>query len=532
MPGLDIHRFRTRLSIPAIAGLAVASLAWLALCVRLQTGSWSAWLHPIGWLGALTAESAAESLAGWTEVMAGVLAIAVTVVAIVVELAANRYSHRVTALFLREPVNQAVLGLFALTTIQCVWVSLVLGAAGGTAAPGLGGFFLTSGLVSLSLLLLLPYFAFVLGFISPLNIVSRIAKGVEEALEGARAGRGADSEAARQRQHRRVAAGIEELHDVTRSAVVHSDRSVAMSGVDALCHLCERYQEVRAGLPRAWGALDEEIRSDPDFVSIEPAALEPVEKHGLWLELKVFRRLIAVLDLCVPQMRDVAGLIAIRTRELGVRRGADSPELLALCIDAFNSYLRAAINARDPRTGLSLLNQYRLFAEELVAARPDATARIAAHLRYYGQLAFHLEQPFLLEVVAHDLAHLIEASHGRDDALTDRLLGVLLEVDLEIGPEGEETLAGASLIGVRKAQIQVGTLLLAAGDEARAERVAADLAQEPASRLDRIAGELRGEERPRYWEIVERGVNFGYLRPERRSRLDALLERTERKRRG
>ena len=39
---------------------------------------------------------------------APVLAIAVTVVAIVVELAANRYSHLITRLFVREPVNLLV----------------------------------------------------------------------------------------------------------------------------------------------------------------------------------------------------------------------------------------------------------------------------------------------------------------------------------------------------------------------------------------------------------------------------------------
>ena len=48
-------------------------------------------------------------LANAAEVVAAVLAIAITVVAIVVELAANRYSHRITQLFVRNPVNLSVI---------------------------------------------------------------------------------------------------------------------------------------------------------------------------------------------------------------------------------------------------------------------------------------------------------------------------------------------------------------------------------------------------------------------------------------
>jgi uncharacterized membrane protein len=68
------------------------------------------------WLVRLDVGNALSNAAG---VVAAVLAIAITVVAIVVELAANRYSHQITRLFLREPVNLLVLGLLVLTTVQC-----------------------------------------------------------------------------------------------------------------------------------------------------------------------------------------------------------------------------------------------------------------------------------------------------------------------------------------------------------------------------------------------------------------------------
>ena len=76
-----------------------------------------------------------EALTSVAEVIAAVLGIAITVVAIVVELAANRYSHQITRLFLTAPNNLLVLSLYALTTIQCIWVGVIL-----TPEPGLARF--------------------------------------------------------------------------------------------------------------------------------------------------------------------------------------------------------------------------------------------------------------------------------------------------------------------------------------------------------------------------------------------------------
>ena len=61
----------------------------------------------------------ADWLAGTTEVVAGILAVAVTVVAIVVELASNRYSHRISDLFFNDRRNQLFLSWLALTTLLC-----------------------------------------------------------------------------------------------------------------------------------------------------------------------------------------------------------------------------------------------------------------------------------------------------------------------------------------------------------------------------------------------------------------------------
>ncbi len=462
------------------------------------------------------AEAALEGVSNSGEIMTAVLAIAITVVAIVVELAANRYSHRVTTLFLRAPVNLVILSLFAVTALQCVWLAFGLG---GQSTEVNAGVLITLGLISASLLLLLPYFAYVLGFISPLNIIHRIAAGGAQAIDRA----AATNDFAQARQT--VALTIEDLQDVTRKAVEQSDRGVAMASTNALFSLLEHYRLHRSRLPEAWFALDAELADDPDFVAMEADALRPVRENGLWLELKVFRQLISSVAQAVPALRDLASLVAINTRMLGERYGPADTAFLSLCSKAFNSYLRASINAHDPRTSYYLLNQYRMLADGLVrAGASDGAVSIAEHFRYYGQLAHHENQPFLLEVAAYDLVHLIQSCRAREDAdpldITDHLISVLLELDLEILGDREEP----SLIGVRRAQMQLAAQLLQLGDTERVARIVADLAAEPEPRLAAINEALRKETRSEYWELTERGIVFEYLAPDLHKQLEVLSD--------
>ena len=266
---------------------------------------------PLEWSRGIDRESASGALETAAEVTAGVLAIAMTVVAIVVELAATRYSHRITFLFIRSPVNAAVLGLFVLTTVQCLWMAIsVLPAAGaGTPVPN-ASFAATMGLVSLSLLVLLPYFALVLSFISPLNVVRQLGDQALRALERVTPSR---IEAARDS----VVEAVDELQDVARAAVEQGDRSIAMACVDALEELVCEYQELRDRMPEAWHQARAYLADEPDFVSLAPSAMD--EAEPIWLEVKVLRQYLSLLAQATPRERDVANLIAIRTR--GVASG-------------------------------------------------------------------------------------------------------------------------------------------------------------------------------------------------------------------
>ena len=492
-----------------LRGFAVlVGLAALLLALATWLEGSDAWRHPLRWLASLDNQSALALLAGSAQIVAGVLAILITVVAIVVELAANRYTHRITQLFVRDRVNQAVMAFFVLTTVLCIWLAVALSGDMGS-APLLprGGFLLTMGMMTGCLLMLLPYFAYVFRFVSPHQVIRRIRS---EAL--ARVHRSGEGD---MRETKRVVmAAVEELEDIARSAMQHSDRGIAMAAVAALVDLLEDVTQLRGTLPQGWFLVDEAIKHDPDFVSMATPAIEEIAREGTWFEVKVLRQCLALFGDAVGSARDVASMIAIRTQRLAASYAVAYPPLLTQCQRAFHSYLRTSINARDPRTAYYVLHQYRLLGEDLLAKGLESAAlEVAGRIRFYGRLASASNLPFLLEVAAYDLAHMVEAAADKPGA-RDALLDVLLA----IGHEGAE-----NLLGVRRAQIQLATFFLARGDEAPARRIAADLASEGRGLLLAARQELEREGSPQYWEVTDRGANFAYLPPERRAKLGEVF---------
>lgn len=459
--------------------------------------------------------AAANTLANAGEIVAAVLAIALTVVAIVVELASNRYTHRVTELFVSEPINFVVMTLFVVTALQGMWVTMTFDdqASGGGFVP-YAGIGVTMLLLTLCLLILLPYFNFVFAYLNPISIVDRIYKHTLRGIASARPPlRAAQNEAVR---------GVEQLGEVALNALQNRDKGVSMAAVDALRALIGDYQAVRDRLPDEWYRVDGELAHNPDFVSMDPSVLADMGARKIWFELKILRQYQMVFGEALNRIRDINYLIAINTRLAAEQAAAGGrPELVQLAIKFFNTYLRAAINGGDVRTAYSVIHQYRLLAQSLLDyERGRHALEIARHFAYYGHVSFGAKLPFILETAAYDLCTLCEAAHERAADPADELLEIFLRVDKEEdGGEAQE----ASLRGVRKAQVKLATYYLWKGDEARARRVQQDMAEEDPQRLASIRDELLRVESPEYWEIIDRGVNFDYLPPERKAMLQRFF---------
>lgn len=502
-----------KVSDQRVRGIGLRGFAWLVVlsAVLLAVASWlegsMAWRHPLGWLATLDQSAALTLLIAAAQVVAGMLAILITVVAIVVQLAANRYTHRVTTLFVRDRVNLAVMTLFVLTTALCIGLALVLsGEVGQAPMVPRGGFLLAMGLVTTCVLALVPYFAYVFRFVSPLSVIRRIRYAALREVENARTGDVGTAE-------RAVIEGIEELEDAARGAMNSYDRGIAMAAIEALADLLVDVERLRGALPAAWFEVDDAIARDPDFVAMSRTALDEVAREKSWFESKILRQYHALFIDAVGGARDVASMIAIHTRQLGERCGTGRPAFTTLCQRAFNSYLRAAINGPDVRTAYYVLHQYRMFGEALLERGDEPAAiEVAGRIRFYGRVANSGGLAFLLEVAAYDVAQLVERAAARPGA-RDALLEILLEIDRPGAP---------GLQGVRRAQVQLATFFLTQGEPDVARRIAGNMAGEQSSLLARVREDLKRETSPHFSEIENRGSNFAYLPPERRAQLDAF----------
>ncbi len=462
--------------------------------------------------------SAQNTLGSAGEVVAAVLAIAITVVAIIVELASNRYTHRITELFVHEPINFLVMGFFVITALQGLWVNLIIDYE-----PNVGGFvpYVAIGvsmvMLTLCLLILLPYFAFVFEFLNPISIVDRIRgktlSGIADHAHGTTVLK-AQQEAVR---------GIEQLADVSLNAMEHKDKGVSMAGVDAMRSLLVDYQALRPELAKEWYGIDGRLAHNPDFVSMAPEVLVDLSARRVWFEWKILRAYQSLYNEALNRMRDINYLIAINTRLIAAAAwDHNNVQLFEMVVKFYNTYLRSAINAHDIRTAYNVLNQYRLVAEDAITrdASGVRAIEIAKYFKYYGLLSFNAKLPFILETVAYDMCALTQFAFDRKSPATAPLLRIFLQVDKESENDTQEN----ALRGVRKAQLKLASYFLLQGDETFAREVWTDMKDERPERLASIRDELLGVESREFWEVSDRGANFDYLEPRQKETLLQFFE--------
>jgi hypothetical protein len=500
-----------------------------------SSGGVSTWLRPLGYLVAIATifvvvpfifdefifhfpRSERDDLS-WVqnlpEVFAGVIGIAITVVAIIVELAANRYTARITELFFKARINSLVMSFFVISCIQCIWVSFQTSELFDY-TPLLGTYVALSS-VTLSLLMLLPYFVFVFEFLNPHNIIRRIRESIVSRITSLRNVRGNLDDIKAE-----VIEGIEQLADIALNAVENKDKAISMDAVDALRDLTFDYLTEKERLPDEFFEVTSPIQGNPDFVSMTPDIHADLRNRRLWLEMKVLRQYQMLYGEALNRTRDINYLIAINTKLLGERVLVEEDyEAHRLVVKFFNTYLRQTINAKDVRTAYNVLNQYRLLADwTLRGGATEQVEQIAFYFKYYGQLAFGQGLPFILETVAYDLCALNELAYDLKVPNMKAILAVFLEVDKESKEEHEHE---STLRGVRKAQVKLATYYLLREAEEMARVVFRDMRGEVPKRLASIKQELLAIQTKEYWEVIDRGANFDYLEPDRRKKLEEFF---------
>jgi predicted membrane protein DUF2254 len=474
---------------------------------------------PFHLLAALDEETLANALGSLAQVIVAVLAIAITVVSIVVQLAATRYTSRIADMFFHDPTNLAMLGFFVVACIDAVWVSLAV-SRNFVPRVTVG---VSLAMVTGSLLLLVPYFAHVFDFLDPEKVIVRIG---EQALRGAfprRPGHPDLSEGQAQ-----TSASLEHLADVAVNAVAQKDKVIASHAVAELREVMVQYLAGKRELPARWFLLGPRIRQDPDFIALSPDSLGELEAQRTWLEWKGLRHLRTVFAESLDHLPELSHVVAIETRYVGESAlSAGDRAVSAVTVKFFNTFLRTALNGRDVRASYNVLHQYRQLAERLMADGLDEeVAAIGRHFRYYAQIAHALDIGFVTETAAYDLRLLCQRAFETKAACHDELLQTFLEVDKEPdAPPASPAAAAAekTLRGVRKAQVKLATFYLLRGAEHNARLIFQDMRFESPARLASILAELLAIAAKDFWEVTDRGVNFDYLDEQSKSRLSEFF---------
>lgn len=457
-----------------------------------------------------------NALGNMAQVVAAILGIVITVVSIVVQLAATRYTSRIADLFFRDRTNLGVLGFFVVACINAVWCSI---AVAHSFLPRVSIVF-TMILVTASLLIMVPYFAYVFDFLDPDRVVGRIQQqAVAAALDRGRLAGTLDE------RQQRALVGVEQLSDIAINAASQKDKAIASGAVDAIKDLAVAYLAEKKAVHAEWFTVGERIRANPDFVSLAAESIEDLAKKHVWLEYKVLRQYQSIYNEALGEMPDVNHLIAINTRYVGdAALAAKDDEALLLTVKFFNTYLRATLNAAHVRTAYNVLNQYRQLAERALSlGKTELVGDISFFFKYYAQLAHSMDLGFITETAAYDLATLCERSYSMRAPSHDAILKLLLEVDKEAESQTQEH----TLRGVRKAQAKLASFYLVAGKDGDGTRYARqifdDMKDERPERLRSICDELLAIDSKDFWEVIDRGTNFDYVDDARKAQLKVFF---------
>jgi hypothetical protein len=467
-------------------------------------------LSPLATLLNFDVDTLQNTLGNLSQVLAAILGIVITVVSIVVQLAATRYTPRLAEMFFRDRTNLGVLFFFVVACINAVWLSVSVGKG---FLPTVSIVF-TLALVSASLLIMVPYFAYVFDFLDPERVVARIQQhAVAASLES-------DDPQVGARQLRTIS-GIEQLADISINATSQKDKAMAVGAIDAIKDLGITYLEKKGAIAKEWFAVTGGLRDNTDFVALAAESIEEIVEKRTWLEWKVLRQFQLIYNEALGEMPDINHLISINTRYLGqAALYADDEHALALTVKFFNTYMRSTLNTSRVRTAYNVLNQYRQLAEAALAVgRHTLVGEVAFYLRYYGQIAHGKDLGFVTETVAYDLATLCERAFVAQGPSHDVVLKHLLELDRPADTASQETI----LRGVRKAQVKLATFYLVSGAAADARRIYEDMRLERPERLRSIRDELLSIEAKDFWEVIDRGTNFDYLDEARKAQLKVFF---------
>lgn len=439
----------------------------------------------------------------FAEVTAGVLGVALSVTAFMVQLASTRYTPKISELFTRNKTNISILTFYTFTCIYSIWIAVVK-KVNTPISHGVILVYLIC--VTISFTTIVPYFYYVLRFLRPQNIIRRLVDQAKFVLH--QASRDPQDLAADKEMFFTT---VEEIGDIGVNSIASSDRSLGLSCVGALKELMIFYFQRKDAFPPQWFRIE-----SGNFMGFSKLSIEKIEEDHTWVEMTVLKQIEFLMLKSVNTIREMVQEISNTARDIAIAaeqygRG----ESLQLTIIYFNTFLRISLNAKDQYAIYNLFYQYRTLAEKTMATNSDLCLEVANYFKYYGRLALAAQLPFILETAAYDLRVLNEVAFQNHFDKADELLNIFLDLDKTPESGFEER----ALRGVRKSQAILGAFYLMHGRRDLARRILEDMRSEPLQRLISIRDELLQVEKERFWEVTDRWINFDYVDQQRKEKL-------------
>jgi hypothetical protein len=434
--------------------------------------------------------------------LASTLGILMAIVLLMVQLTAQRYSFNIVGMFVNNPRNVSLVALFIVTISFNLWLAAAIDQ---DYVPQFGTY-LALGMGTLCFGLLLPYFAYLFESLKPHNLLNALQRETLAAVDSA--GRGRSQESARRLADEK----LRQTGDITRTAVSLSDADVARYSVLILFGTLCDYLERKPNLPRDWFAIEEGF-----FPGRHTPVIQEIEGSGTWFERRILEEFQSAFISSLNRLEPVHTAVSLSCRRAGERALELGDEAaVRLLIKFFNTFLRAALNARDARAGYNLLFQYALLAEAAYESRPDLGLEIAHRIAYYGEAAIGMDVVWMAAAAAQDLRGLVEAAVrcGMPRETTSHIQGELLELVREAEIKRSPT---TSLL--QKAILALGAFQLEQGQRELARDLASGLGHIDPKQLSRLVADLAEVTDPQFWELTDRGVNFEYVEEGPRARL-------------
>jgi hypothetical protein len=496
---------------------------------------------------AVTAQNVLGSVA---EVVCGVLAIVITVVAIIVQLAANRYTSKIIELFINDRINLAVLSLFIITCVHGMWIANAIEVASSstgneTLLPRIG-ITVFMCLTSLSFFILVPYFYYVFKFLKPQSIIMRIKKQALGFLGKAK-DHGGNKQKESDRYHGlqdNLVENIEQLSEMAMSSLSYSDSSLGLHCVRSLKEIITGPEPEKSVRECAGAYLGEKsIYSYQWFAVQNKHFLELIEENindirlkQYWVEIKILHEYTSLLTSALNKDKRMVNAIAIRTREIAAcGLDLDLVNIPNLAIRAFNTYLKHSIARRDALSTIDILYNYRLLAEEILnhKDRINLLLDVVKNFFGYGRTAYMNGMVDVLETIAYDLRSLNETAFRSfkkksDSGMNENIIHSILATLLKIDDFPERNKDEETLLGIRVSHALLASYyLLWENDEQGGvllERISDDMSVEPRERIDRIMKVIEDCTSNVPLVIDENRPNKEYISNRRKDKLRKFIE--------